>query len=332
MKKFLNNPRYFVEECLEGILTVHGEFYRTQPGNPKAMVLRHFPAQNRVSIVTGGGMGHLPLFLGYIGDGLCAGAAIGNVFSTPGCDSISWVTEQVPHERGILYIIGNYVGDIMNFELAASLAREQGIETRMLIVTDDIATAPRTEMHSRRCISGIALVYKVAGAAAAMGLSLDEVAAAAEYANSQLGSIGVALTPCQLPDTQTPIFSIGENEMEIGVGIHGEPGVRRSKVRRSCEIAEYMLDRVQEDLSLKSGDRIALMVNGLGATAQEELFILYRDLHRLCEQRKISIDLRYIGNYATTFGMNGASLSVMKLDEHLYSLLKMPSYSPLVRY
>lgn len=332
MKKFLNNPRHFVEDCLEGILAAHGDFYRTQPGNPKAMVLRHFPAQDRVSIVTGGGMGHLPLFLGYLGEGLCAGAAIGNVFSTPGYDSVSWVTEQVPHERGILYIIGNYVGDIMNFELAASCARERGISTRTVIVTDDIATAPKTEMDSRRCISGIALVYKIAGAAAAMGLSLDEVAALAEYANSQLGSIGVALTPCQLPDTQTPIFSIGENEIEIGVGIHGEPGVRRTKMRRSQEIAEYMFRHVQEDLGLKSGDEIALMVNGLGATAQEELFILYRDLYQLCEKQNIAVKSRYIGNYVTTFGMNGASLSVMKLDAQLFSLLNAPSYSPLVRF
>ena len=332
MKKFLNNPRFFVEDCLEGILSAHDDFYRTHPTNSKAMVLRHFAAQDCVSIVTGGGMGHLPLFLGYLGEGLCAGAAMGNMFSTPGYDSILWVTEQVPHQRGILYIIGNYVGDIMNFELAASQAREKGIPTRMVIVTDDIATAPRDERGSRRCISGIALVYKVAGAAAAMGLSLDEVADIAQRANQQLGSIGVAFTPCQLPDTQTPIFSIGENEMEIGVGIHGEPGVRRTKVRRSCEIAEYMFGEIREDLQLQSGDEIALMVNGLGATAQEELFILYRDFARLCAAQKITITCRYIGNYATTFGMNGASVSVMKLDQHLRSLLKAPSYSPLVRY
>lgn len=332
MKKFLNDPRQFVEDCLEGILAAHADFYRTQPGNSKAIVLQHFSAQNRVSVVTGGGMGHLPLFLGYLGDGLCAGAAMGNMFSTPGYDSVTWVTEQVPHDQGILYIIGNYVGDIMNFELAASQARQKGIPIRTVIVTDDIATAPSEERPSRRCISGIALIYKVAGAAAAMGCSLDEVAEIAEYANNHLGSIGVAFTPCQLPDTQTPIFSIGENEMEIGVGIHGEPGVRRTKVRRSREIAEYMFDQIQADLTLEEGDEIALMVNGLGATAQEELFILYRDLHQLCEKQKISIGCRYIGNYATTFGMNGASVSVLKLDQRLRSLLMAPSYSPLVRY
>lgn len=330
MKKLMNDPRKFVEDFLEGILAAYPDFYRANSEDRKAIVRRD--AKDHVSVITGGGMGHLPLFLGYLGDGLCSGVAMGNVFSTPGCDSILWVTQQVPHDRGVLYIIGNYTGDIMNFQMAAALARKQGMDVRMVIVSDDVATAPRDEWKSRRCISGVALIYKIAGAAAASGLSLDEVERLARYANERLSSMGAAFTPCQLPDTQTPIFSIGENEMELGVGIHGEPGVRRTAMMSSREIARYFFSQIVPDLQLKSGDSVAVLVNGLGATPKEELFIFYRDFAMCANEYGLEVECRFVDQYATSLGMSGVSVSVLKLDERLAALLREPCYSPLVHF
>ena len=332
MKKFINAPDSFVDECMEGILSAYPDFYEVNPEDHRAIVLKNNHHADHVSIVTGGGAGHLPLFMGYIGNGLCSGAAVGNVFSTPSAETIGWVAGHVPSDKGIVFVIGNYTGDIMNFEIAAAKAQSEGVQTRTVVVCDDVATAPKAEWRNRRCISGITLVYKVAGAAAHMGKTIDEVAEIADYANQNVASIGVAFSPCQLPDTKTPVFSIGEDEMEIGIGIHGETGVRRSKLMKSRDIAEYMTGKIMRDQSLEAGNRVAVMVNGLGATSQEELFILYRDIRECLAAGGIEIHVRYIGNYATSLGMNGASLSVMRLNETLAALLAYESYSPLARF
>ncbi len=332
MKKFINDPNTFVEESLDGVLSAYPSFYAVNPADHKAVVLREHLNADRVSIVTGGGAGHLPLFLGYVGEGLCAGAAIGNVFSTPSAETIDWVVDHVPNREGIVFIIGNYTGDIMNFEIAARKAQDKGIRTRTVIISDDVATAPKAEWRNRRCIGGIVLAFKAAGAAARAGEPLEKVAEVAEQVNRNLASVGVAFSPCQLPNTRTPVFSIGEDEMELGVGIHGETGVRRSKLMKSREIADFMISRIAQDQELKAGERVAVLVNGLGAASQEELYILYRDLKNDLDAREIGVHRLYIGNYSTSLGMNGASVSILRLDDALVSLLDAETFSPLVRF
>jgi dihydroxyacetone kinase len=280
-----------------------------------------------------GGFGHLPLFLGYVGDGLCDGAAVGHVFSTPGANSVHLVTKETAIlGRDVLYVIGNYLGDQLNFEMAAELAAQDGIKTRMAIISDDAASAPRSEWKSRRGIGGLVFALKVAGAAASQGKSLDECAELVERANESMATFGVAFTPCQLPGTSAPVFSISEGEMEIGIGIHGEPGVRRAKIMPSEEIAEMALELLVEDLSLARGSEAAVLVNGLGATPKEELHILYKDIRQGLRSRGIKPALALVGEYATSLEMNGVSVTLMKLDSDLKKMLSEPAHSPFVHF
>lgn len=329
---FFNQPDHFADETLDALWHAYPDFYFPAPAGVHATALRQYESSHCVSIITGGGSGHMPLFVGYVGQGLCAGAAIGDVFSSPSAQSIAWVVEHVPHQRGVVFILGNYVGDIINFQMAARLAEEQGIDTRMVVVSDDLATASRQEWTSRRCIGGIAFVYKTAGAASKRGMCLDDIVKIAHKTNQRMASIGVAFSSCQLPNVDTPVFSIGSNEMEIGMGIHGEQGVRRVKMMRSKEIAEMMVDKISTDLSLQKGTRVCVLVNGLGATLMEELLILFRDVQKALENRCITIYRKYIGNYATALDTKGASVSILEADDEIISLLDEPVYSPLLRF
>lgn len=330
MKKCMNADESFVDESLEGIYLAYPGFYEKGMGDGRALV--HPGKEGRVSIVTGGGYGHLPVFLGYVGDGLCDGAAVGNVFTSPSCEAILNATRAVPHERGVLYLFGNYFGDTMNFEMAQELAELEGIRTEIVKVSDDLASAPREEYERRRGIAGICYAYKTAGACAKNGGSLEEVVRIAQKTVDATASFGAAFSSCTLPGADGPIFEIASDEMEIGMGIHGEPGKKRVKMMSSAELAKELTEAVLRDLSVKKGQRVSVLVNGLGMTSREELFIFYKDVAKILEDAGVVVVKTMVGEYATSLEMAGLSLSMLKLDEELETLLLQPEYTPFVRY
>jgi phosphoenolpyruvate---glycerone phosphotransferase subunit DhaK len=328
MQKILNDPERFVDEMLDGILVAHPRQLRRI--GPRAIVRAAAPVPDKVAIVTGGGSGHLPVFMGYVGAGLLDGAAIGEVFASPSADQMLEVTEAVSAGRGVLYLYGNYGGDVMNFDLAAELAAASGIEVQTLLAADDVASAPPERADRRRGIAGIFLLYKVAGAAAAGGASLDDVVAITKRAADGLRTMGVALSPCTIPAAGVPTFSLPDGEMEIGMGIHGEPGVRRGALEPADRIADELVETILADREYASGSRVAVLVNGLGATPKEELYILYRRVAERLAERELAVHRVWIGEYATSLEMAGASVSLMAVDDELAALLDAPVSTPFV--
>ena len=327
MKKLINRPEDFVPEMLDGLVKAHPD-QLAFAGEPIAIVRADAPVQGKVALATGGGSGHLPVFLGYVGRGLLDGCAVGDVFASPSAETMLNVTRRIHGGKGVVYIYGNYGGDVMNFDMAADMASMEDIEVRTVLVSDDVASAPPEEASRRRGVAGMVFAFKAAGAKADAGGSLDEVVAAAKHALANLRTMGVALSPCTVPRVGKPTFSIGEGEMEIGMGIHGEPGVKREPLASADEVATRMAEAVLADLGASAGDRVAVMVNGLGATPAEELYILYRRVHDLISDRKISVHRAYVGEFATSMEMAGASLTIMRLDDELTRLLDAPARSP----
>ncbi|WP_110590189.1 dihydroxyacetone kinase subunit DhaK [Microbacterium suaedae] len=328
MKKIINNPDAFVDEFVEGILLAHPDKVRTPGDDPRVLVRADAPSPGRVGIVTGGGSGHLPLFKGYVGRGLASGVAIGNVFSSPSSEQIFEATKAVDGGAGVLYLYGNYGGDVFNFDLAADLAEIEGIETTTVLGHDDVASQPRERAEERRGVAGIFFAYKAAGAAAERGDNLAAVAAVAEDIGQHTATMGVGLAPTILPTTGKPSFELNDGEMEIGIGIHGEPGIRRGALETANEIAEHLTEQILADLELADGDRVAVLVNGLGATPLEELYVLYRRVHQILAERGITVAKRYVGEYATSLEMAGASVSVLALNDERLALLEAPAASP----
>jgi len=331
MKKLINDPDRFVDEMLEGLLAAHPGMLRSATEDNRALVRADAPVAGHVGIVTGGGSGHLPLFLGYVGTGLCTGVAVGNVFSSPSSEQALAATRASSGGAGVLYLYGNYGGDVLNFDLAADMADAEGIPTRTVLGSDDVASAPPERAATRRGIAGIVFAYKCAGAAAERGDTLDEVAAAASAAVAATRTMGVGISPTILPAAGKPTFELGEGEMEIGVGIHGEPGVHRGALETADEVTVRLLDAISGDLGLASGDRVAVLVNGLGATPLEELYVMYRRAARYLGDLGVTIHRPYIGEFATSLEMAGASISVMRLDDRLTALLDAPAESPFFR-
>jgi dihydroxyacetone kinase-like protein len=327
VKKFINKPENFVDEMIEGIIAAHPNQLEHLEGDPRCIVKKD-RSKAKVSIVTGGGSGHLPLFLGYVGDGLLDGCAVGGVFQSPGADKIYEVTKAVDKGMGVLYIIGNYTGDIMNFDMSAEMAEMDNIETKTLICTDDIASAPKSEMYKRRGVAGLFYVYKAAGAMADSGVSLEEVYRVSEKAAKNVHTMGVALSPCIIPEVGKPSFMIDDDEMEIGIGIHGEPGVRREKLRSADEVVAEMLTAILNDMEAAAGDEVSVLVNGLGATCKEELYIVNRKISEMLNEKDISVYSTYVGEFATSMEMTGFSISVIKLDEELKSLIGKSANTP----
>jgi dihydroxyacetone kinase-like protein len=327
MRKILNDPQRFVDEMLEGILVAHSADLRTA-GDPRAIVSRDAPIAGKVGIATGGGSGHLPLFMGYIGEGLLDGAAIGGVFQSPSAQQMLAVTNAISSGAGVLYLYGNYGGDVLNFDMASELAADDGIEVRSIAAADDVASAPKGQEARRRGIAGIFFLYKIAGAKAAEGASLDEVVEVTERAAANLRSMGMALSPTVIPASGRPTFELPDGEMEIGMGIHGEPGVRRGPIETADEIADELLGAIVADLDLADGDRVAVLVNGLGATPKEELYILYRRISEKLVDMGVTVVRPWIGEFATSMEMAGASLSVLRLDDELIRLLSAPARTP----
>jgi phosphoenolpyruvate---glycerone phosphotransferase subunit DhaK len=328
MKKILNQPGNFVDEMVKGILLAHPDQLKTPGDDRRIMVRADAPVAGKVGIVTGGGSGHLPLFKGYVGKGLCDGVAIGNVFSSPSSQQCFEATKAVSGGAGVLYLYGNYGGDVFNFDLAADLADLEDIPTRTVLGRDDVASQPKERKTDRRGVAGIVFAYKAAGAAAERGDSLDEVAAVAEDVVEHTATMGIGLSPTILPTTGSASFDLPDGEMEIGIGIHGEPGIHRGALETADAITDRIIDALVADLGLKAGDRVACLVNGLGATPLEELYILYRRVHQVLSGLGVEIAKTYVGEYATSLEMAGASISLLDLNEDRLALLKAPASSP----
>ena len=329
MRKLLNDPEDFVDEMLEGLVLAYPRRVRRLVEEPRAIVRADADFQGRVTIATGGGSGHLPLFVGYVGRGLVDGCSVGNVFASPSADQMLALTRAINGGEGVLYLYGNYGGDRLNFELAAELAAAEGIRVLHVRAADDVASAPAERAESRRGVAGIFFGYKLAGACAATGADLDTVASVASRALEQTRSFGVALAPCVLPVVGHANFELPNGEMEIGMGIHGEPGVRRGPLLPADKVVDDLVEGILGDLKPPAGSELSVLVNGLGATPAEELFILYRRAHQRLTEAGLRIRRAYVGEYATSLEMAGASLSVIRLDAELAHYLDAAADTPL---
>lgn len=324
MKKILNVPAAYVDEMLEGLTAAHPEFYRLV-GETKRAVARATPGKaGKVGIVSGGGSGHLPVFTGYVGPGLLDACAIGDVFASPSAEQMADAIRAADQGAGVLRLYGNYGGDIMNFDMAGDLVDFDDIRCTTVLLADDVASAPPAEAPKRRGVAGMVYAFKIAGAAAEAGHDLDEVTRVAQKAADACRSVGAALSPCTVPQAGKPTFTIAEDEMEMGMGIHGEPGVWRGKLRTADAIAGEMMDRLLADMPVGKGDRVSVMVNSLGATPPEELYILYRTVKARLEVAGASIVMPLVGRYATSMEMTGVSFTLCKLDDELEGFLKAP--------
>lgn len=330
MKKILNKPADFVPEMLDGLLKAYPD-QLAYAEDVHCIVRADSPVKNKVALATGGGSGHLPVFLGYVGKGMLDGCAVGDVFASPSADQMLSVTKRIHGGKGVVYIYGNYGGDVMNFDMAAEMADMEGIKVKTVLVKDDVASAPPAEAARRRGVAGMVFAFKIGGAKADAGGSLDEVAAVTEKALANTRTMGVALSPCTVPMAGKPTFSIGEDEMEIGMGIHGEPGMKREKLQTADQIAERMTIAILDDLQPKAGDELAVIVNGLGATPPEELYIIYRKVNQILTDKKLKVHRAYIGEFATSMEMAGASLTFMKLDTELKTLVDAPAHTPFFK-
>lgn len=331
MKTFYNEAENYVDEMLEGIVRAHPDQLKFARGEKRAIMLADAPIKDKVSIVTGGGSGHLPVFMGYVGRGLLDGAAIGNVFASPSMNQMLILTRAIHGGKGVLYLYGNYGGDVMNFDMAAEMAEEEDIQVKTVLVTDDIASAPKGSESDRRGVAGLFYAYKVAGACADSGASLDEVYSTTQEALSQVRSIGVAISPCEVPGAGKPSFTLPENQMEIGMGIHGEAGIKRGTRKSADEVTQDMMNLLLEDLLLSSGDTVSVLVNSLGATPLEELYIVYRKVAQILDEQKITIYRPYVGRYATSMEMAGFSITLFRLNEKFQQYLDHPVWTPFVQ-
>lgn len=325
MKKVINSPENVVKEMLEGFVAAFGNYYNKLP-DVNGIVLKN--KKDKVAVLTGGGSGHEPLFLGFVGDGLADGAALGNVFAAPTPNNILEVTKAINTGKGVLYIYGNYMGDTLNFDMGAELAEMEDIETKTVLVYDDVASAPLDRIRDRRGIAGDVFVIKIAGAAADSGLSLDEVARVAQKASDHTRSIGVALTPGSIPSSGKYTFNLADDEIEFGMGIHGEPGVKRTKIMTADDLTDEMLDYLIKDMPFKSGDEVCVLVNGLGSTTLMELMIVNRRVSESLNKKQIKIYDTDINSYCTTQEMGGVSITLLLLDEELKEYYDCSAYSP----
>ncbi|MBQ6362095.1 MAG: dihydroxyacetone kinase subunit DhaK [Lachnospiraceae bacterium] len=325
MKKILNSPDTFIKDMLTGLYKAHSDVYTYVNDDIHSLVKKNI-TPGKVGLATGGGSGHLPLFLGYVGDGMLDGCSIGEVFQSSSAEQMHEVTKAIDTGAGVLYIYGNYGGDRMNFDMAAEMADfEDDIKVNTVIGRDDVSS---NHKENRRGVAGIFFVYKVAGAAAAEMLSLEEVTRLAQKAADNVATMGVALSPCTIPRVGHPSFELAEDEMEIGMGIHGEAGIRRGKLDTADRIVDEMLEPVLADMDLQEGDEVAVLMNGLGATPLEEQYVSYNRVHEVLSEKGIKIFKVYTGEYATSMEMAGMSISLFKLDAELKKYLCRPANTP----
>ena len=331
MKKLINDPKNVVAEAVAGFAAAHPDLIRVSR-DPLFIVRADAPVQGKVGIVSGGGSGHEPLHGGFVGIGMLDAAVPGPVFTSPTPDPILAATRAVDGGAGVLHIVKNYTGDVLNFETAADLAALEGIEVRSVVTNDDVAVKDSLYTAGRRGVAGTVLVEKIAGAAAELGGDLATVAAVAEKVNARVRSMGVALTPCVVPHAGQPSFVLAEDEIEIGIGIHGEPGRSRIKLEPADAIVDRLLEPIIEDLPFVSGDRVLLFVNGMGGTPQIELYILFRRAAEVLTGMGIEVTRSLVGNYTTSLDMQGASLTVLQLDDELITLWDAPVETSALRW
>ncbi|MEN1969864.1 dihydroxyacetone kinase subunit DhaK [Lentibacillus sp. N15] len=330
MKKLLNDPNNVVEEMLEGYVKAFPNYVRQLPENKRSLVTAKTIPENKVGVIIGGGSGHEPAFMGYVGDGMADGVAVGNIFASPPPDPILEATKAVDKGAGVVYVYGNYAGDVMNFDMAAELAELEGnIYVESVIATDDVASAPKEESEKRRGIAGEFFITKAAGAAAEKGYDVREVARIARKANDYVRTMGVGLSPCTLPQTGKASFELADNEMEIGLGHHGEPGVEKGILQKADKVTDRLIHDILIDMPLTKEDKVAVLVNGLGATTRMELLIVFRRVEQLLHERGIMIHRSYIGDYSTSQEMGGCSVSLLKLDEELTEMVDHPADCPM---
>ena len=322
MQRILNDPDNIVEEMLEGFLKANQDIV-APTDNPRVVRARQMP-QERVGVVTGGGSGHKPAFIGYVGKNMVDAAAVGEIFSSPPAAAFLDEFRAANGGKGVACLYGNYSGDNMNVKMAVRMAKKEGIEVKTVVANDDVASAPKVSREKRRGVAGEILMWKIGGAKAAAGGTLDEVISAAQKAIDSTRSVGIGLTPCTLPAVGHPNFEIKEGTMEIGIGHHGEKGIAVVPIESAQQMARRMCDLVLPDLPFQTGDEVAVLVSGLGATPVMELYVLYNEIEKIMKERGISIHRSYVGNYFTSLEMMGATLSVMKLDDELRELLDVP--------
>ena len=322
MKKLINDPSDVVPETLKGFAAAHAELI-TVHFDPNYVVRADAPKQGKVGLVSGGGSGHEPLHAGFVGHGMLDAAVPGAVFTSPTPDPILEATKAVDGGAGVLHIVKNYTGDVLNFETAAELADLEGINVKAVVVNDDVAVEDSTWTAGRRGVAGTVLVEKIAGAAAERGDDLDAVTAVAEKVIGQVRSMGVALTACTVPHAGKPSFDLGEDEVEIGIGIHGEPGRHRIPMAPADAITDQLIDPILADLKL-DGDDVLLFVNGMGGTPESELYIVYNHARERLEAAGLTVTRSLVGNYITSLEMQGCSITVLKLDDELTALWDAP--------
>lgn len=327
MKKLMNKPSAFVDEMLDGLVSANASLALS--GETGRVVHRAKPIRDgKVGVVSGGGSGHMPLFTGYVGEGLLDSCSIGNVFEGPTVGSCMEAIKLADGGMGVLRLYGNYGGDRMNFDMAGEMLEDEGIRTTTVLGTDDVASAGPEERQKRRGVAGIIFAYKTAGALAETGADLDAVTAIAQKTVDLTRTIGVALSPCQVPGSDKPSFALGEDEIEMGMGIHGEPGIWRDKLKPADAIVDEMVERLLADKPQAANSKVSILVNSLGATPLEELFIIYRRARDRLAEEGIEIVLPLVGHYATSMEMAGASISLCFVDDEVEELLAAPCESP----
>lgn len=320
MQRFINNPDEVVEDTVKGFIKAHSDIVRLAE-NPRVVVAKDAPHAGKVGVITGGGSGHEPAFIGYAGKNMLDAVAVGELFSSPTAKSFHDAIREANGGRGVICLYGNYAGDNMNVKMAIKLAAKDGIEVATVVANDDVCSAPPEEREKRRGVAGEIFMWKVGGAKAATGASLEEVRLAAQKAIDSCRSIGIGLGPCTLPAVGHPNFQIEPGTMEVGIGHHGEPGVRVEPLKTAAEIADAMCQIVLDDHNLAAGTDVAVLVSGLGATPVNELYILNDTIEAKISERGLKIHKTYVGNYFTSLEMVGATLTVMALDPELKELL-----------
>lgn len=330
MKKLINKVDDIVNESLAGMAVAHPDLVRLHP-DVKAVLRADAPVE-KVALVSGGGSGHEPLHGGYVGMGMLDAACPGEVFTSPTPDQMLEAAKAVNGGKGVLFIVKNYTGDVMNFQMAADLLKAEGVPVEQVVINDDVAVEDSLYTAGRRGVGGTVLVEKIVGAKAEAGASLEEVKAICEKVNANVRSMGMALTSCTVPAAGKPTFDLGDDEMEFGVGIHGEPGRKRMKVRPAAEIVEMMVTPILEDLPFKEGDEVLAFVNGMGGTPLMELYLVYNELAKILGNKGITASRNLVGNYITSLDMQGFSITLLKLDQELKDLWDAPVHTPALRW
>ena len=325
MQRILNNPDLIVDEMLKGFLKTHPDIVQATE-HPRVIKRSDMP-KGQVGITTGGGSGHKPAFIGYIGDNLCDAVAVGEIFSSPTAAAFLSAFREANQGKGVACLYGNYSGDNMNVRMAIKMAKKEGIEVKTVVANDDVASAPKDQRDKRRGVAGEILMWKVGGAKAATGADLDAVITAAQKAIDNTRSVGIGLSPCTLPAVGHPNFTIAEGTMEVGIGHHGEPGVEVCPLESAKDMAKRMVSIILADYPFEKGQEIVVLVSGLGATPVMELYVLYDEVEKLLTENNLKVHRAYVGNYFSSLDMMGATLSVMKLDDELKALIDMPCYS-----